>query len=430
MKQKICGLLAMLLLLSGCGSSTPTDTSPMSEDEITQMYSDPDSFKGRTLELYGRVFNEPEYDDDGVYFQMWGDPENGERNTIVACKDTSLKLQDDDYVHISGSVSGKHEGENALGSKITAPAIVADSVEVVTYQEACAPTLYTATVQTAAQTQCGYTVSVDSVELAEKETRVAVTVTNNGAAAFSIYDSSAKIVQNGKQFEREYNSYADYPELQSDLMVGASTTGIITFPALEKADFDITLTGSSDDWDESIAPFTFHCTFGDAAEELAAEQAAPTYMLYVGTATKAFDLSLPDPVIGSNKLWPTDTKTITTDDLSKLTQNEVAAVRNEIYARHGYTFTTDEWKIFFASAEWYHADSAYSNDMLNATEKANVDTILNYEKSAGGQQEKTRPEDMASQAARESCKTRGATYRTGESVISREAAGQTVNEQC
>ena len=180
MKQKICGLLAMLLLLSGCGSSTPTDTSPMSEDEITQMYSDPDSFKGRTLELYGRVFNEPEYDDDGVYFQMWGDPENGERNTIVACKDTSLKLQDDDYVHILGSVSGKHEGENALGSKITAPAIVADSVEVVTYQEACAPTLYTATVQTAAQTQCGYTVSVDSVELAEKETRVAVTVTNNG----------------------------------------------------------------------------------------------------------------------------------------------------------------------------------------------------------------------------------------------------------
>lgn len=279
MKQKICGLLAMLLLLSGCGSSTPTDTSPMSEDEISQMYSDPESFKGRTLELYGRVFNEPEYDDDGVYFQMWGDPENGERNTIVACKDTSLKLQDDDYVHISGSVSGKYEGENALGGKITAPAIIADSVEVVTYQEACAPTLYTATVQTAAQTQCGYTVSVDSVELAEKETRVAVTVTNNGAAAFSLYEYSAKIVQNGKQFEREYNSYADYPELQSDLMIGASTTGIITFPTLGKADFDITLTGSSDNWDESISPFTFHCTFGDAAvqtqQETTAEQASP-----------------------------------------------------------------------------------------------------------------------------------------------------------
>ena len=360
-----------------------------------------------------------------------GDPENGERNTIVACKDTSLKLQDDDYVHISGSVSGKYEGENALGSKITAPAIVADSVEVVTYQGGlCADAVH----------RDGADSGADTVRLhgfgrlggaGGKETRVAVTVTNNGAAAFSIYDSNAKIVQNGKQFEREYNSYADYPELQSDLMVGASTTGIITFPALEKADFDITLTGSSDDWDESIAPFTFHCTFGDAAaqtqQELAAEQAAPTYMLYDGTATKSIDLSLTDTVIGSNKLWPTDTKTITTDDLSKLTQNEVAAVRNEIYARHGYTFTTDEWKIFFASAEWYHVDSAYSNDMLNATEKANVDTILNYEKSAGGQQEKTRPEDMASQAALNYCQTTGWTNSRVNFVESRPAGGYYVN---
>ena len=150
-------------------------------------------------------------------------------------------------------------------------------------------------------------------------------------------------------------------------------------------------------------------------------------MLYDGTATKSIDLSLTDTVIGSNKLWPTDTKTITTDDLSKLTQNEVAAVRNEIYARHGYTFTTDEWKIFFASAEWYHADSAYSNDMLNATEKANVDTILNYEKSAGGQQEKTRPEDMASQAALNYCQTTGWTNSRVNFVESRPAGGYYVN---
>lgn len=130
-------------------------------------------------------------------------------------------------------------------------------------------------------------------------------------------------------------------------MVGASTTGIITFPALEKADFDITLTGSSDNWEESIEPFTFHCTFSDTSaqpQQAASASETPTYMLYDGAVTKSIDLSLTDIVIGNNKLWPTDTKTITTDDLSKLTQNEVAAVRNEIYARHGYTFTSDEWK--------------------------------------------------------------------------------------
>ena len=125
-------------------------------------------------------------------------------------------------------------------------------------------------------------------------------------------------------------------------MVGASTTGIITFRHWKRRIFDITLTGSSDDWDESIAPFTFHCTFDDAAaqtqQELAAEQAAPTLHAVRRHSDQVYRPSLTDTVIGSNKLWPTDTKTITTDDLSKLTQNEVAAVRNEIYARHGYTF--------------------------------------------------------------------------------------------
>lgn len=105
--------------------------------------------------------------------------------------------------------------------------------------------------------------------------------------------------------------------------------------------------------------------------------------------------------------------------------DDTAKVRNAYLSQ--YTFTTDEWKIFFASAEWYHADSAYSNDMLNATEKANVDTILNYEKSAGGQQEKTRPEDMASQAALNYCQTTGWTNSRVNFVESRPAGGYYVN---
>ena len=65
--------------------------------------------------------------------------------------------------------------------------------------------------------------------------------------------------------------------------------------------------------------------------------------------------------------------------------------------------------------------------MLNATEKANVDTILNYEKSAGGQQEKTRPEDMASQAALNYCQTTGWMNSRVNFVESRPAGGYYVN---
>lgn len=102
-------------------------------------------------------------------------------------------------------------------------------------------------------------------------------------------------------------------------------------------------------------------------------------------------------------------------------------MRNEIYARHGYPFTSEEWKIFFASAKWYHEDSAYSNDMLNAMEKANVDTILSYEQNTYGQQVQSNPEDLASQAALTCCKTTGWANSRVNFVESRSADGYYVN---
>ncbi|MFR8410516.1 MAG: YARHG domain-containing protein [Butyricicoccus sp.] len=97
-----------------------------------------------------------------------------------------------------------------------------------------------------------------------------------------------------------------------------------------------------------------------------------------------------------------------------------------MYARHGYTFTTDEWKIFFVSARWYHADSAYSNNMLNATEKANVDTILNYERvQADSREDPAGGYGIAGRA--ELCQTTGWTNSRVNFVESRPAGGYYVN---
>ena len=90
--------------------------------------------------------------------------------------------------------------------------------------------------------------------------------------------------------------------------------------------------------------------------------------------------------IGEDHLWPTDTLTITDADLNELTRMEVAAIRNEIYARHGYTFSSQEWADFFATATWYVPNTAFSNDMLNTTEKQNAETIVAYEKARGWNQ--------------------------------------------
>jgi hypothetical protein len=229
----ILAAVAMVISLVACGNNSSGQGSseeqiPMSNDEIKQMYADVNEFKGRTIELTGKIFGSIDYDSDGVYFQMYADPANYEMNTVVAYGNPDAELSDGDYVKVIGKVSGEFEGENMLGAKITAPVITADSAEVLTYQDAVAPTLYTYIPNESTLTQNGYSVTVEKVELAEQETRVYIKVENNGAGKFNLYSFNSLIIQNGKQYEEETNYEADYPDVQTDLSVGVSTEGIFT----------------------------------------------------------------------------------------------------------------------------------------------------------------------------------------------------------
>lgn len=229
----------------------------LTEAEIKEMYSNPSKFKNRSVELIGKVFSTPEYDSGAVYFQMWADPENSELNTIVKYEDAQIDLNDGDYIKMAGIVRGEYEGENAFGAQILAPQIEANTLEVVSYQDAIAPPFLTVIPKTPTQTQHGYSVTIEKVELAEKETRVYIKVENNGAAKFSLYSFNSYIIQNGKQFEEEANYAADYPKVQTDLNVGVSTEGIFCYPAIENGSFDVVLEGSSENYSEKLEPFSF-----------------------------------------------------------------------------------------------------------------------------------------------------------------------------
>ncbi len=82
-------------------------------------------------------------------------------------------------------------------------------------------------------------------------------------------------------------------------------------------------------------------------------------------------------------LWPTDQYSITEADLSGYSKSQVAAIRNEIYARHGYIFVSEEWNDYFYQFSWYVPNANYSNALLSNIEQANINTIVNYEKSKG-----------------------------------------------
>lgn len=233
---------------------------PMAGDAIKTLYTSPEEYKDHVVEVMGKVFTAPEYEADGVSIQMWGDAENSDNNIIVYIPDANFKVNTDDYIKIIGSVGDVIKGTNAFGAERSAPSLIAKEYSIISYQDALSPAKNEIKVNQK-QTQFGYSITIQKIELADKETRVYVKVDNNGRDKFSVYSFNAMIVQNNKQYEKQDNWNADYPEIQTDLMVGNSTEGIISFPKLEEAPFEIIFEGSSDNWNEKLEDYKFDIKF-------------------------------------------------------------------------------------------------------------------------------------------------------------------------
>lgn len=259
MKKKLL-LVALMLVLclsfAGCGGGEKDD-SPISDSEIGSLFESPDDFKGRTFEFTGKVL-QVEKDSDGLAIQAFYDIKNFDKNVIIYYSDSSLDVGEDDFIAVKGTITGKFSGENAFGGAVTAPMVDADSVEVVDYQTAAAPAKKELTFENQTVDQHGYSVTIDKVEFADSETRVYVTVTNNGSATFSLYGFDAKLVQDGKQMDTQDNFEAEYPEISSDLTVGATTSGIVCFPAIDVSGFSLSFPAYSDNFDETINDYTFN----------------------------------------------------------------------------------------------------------------------------------------------------------------------------
>ena len=114
-------LIILLAILVGCTTSTTnpgsgnndtesseTPAEPLSDSEIKRMYSNPSDYIGSTVELVGVIFGGVDYDGDGIYFQMWADPENIDYNTVIAYFDPELTLEDGQYIRISAGRFGRH----------------------------------------------------------------------------------------------------------------------------------------------------------------------------------------------------------------------------------------------------------------------------------------------------------------------------------
>src|SRR5690606_35554502 len=95
----------------------------------------------------------------------------------------------------------------------------AENIKKSNYIEAVSPPIQTVEVNEKID-QSGFVVQVNKLEIAENETRLYVTITNESNTNINVYTYSAKLIQNGKQLEYEPNFDADYPEPQSELLPG------------------------------------------------------------------------------------------------------------------------------------------------------------------------------------------------------------------
>lgn len=257
------------LILSACsggsgtgdGDSKPEGATPVSNSSESfdatnygALVGDPKAHKGAKVEIVGRIFADIEKDADGTYFQMFADPKNSEWLTIVASSE-DLDVKQDDFVRVIGKVDGEFKGENAFGAEITAVKLIAESVEVVDATAAGAPPTKTLNVGKSSD-QHGITITVDKIEYTADDTRVYVTVNNGTKAKASFYSFNAKAVQGSSQSDSE--SFSDYPEIQSELLPGVKSSGVVAFGKLdENAPLKLVFEASSDDYDLEFAPYQF-----------------------------------------------------------------------------------------------------------------------------------------------------------------------------
>lgn len=134
-------------------------------------------------------------------------------------------------------------------------------------------------------------------------------------------------------------------------------------------------------------PDVLHAIDGDGT---AAEDAnlfrseAPAFMS--GEAHGGDSANQTDAADASEYMLPESaTRVLDASDLEGMSDHDLFVARNEIYARHGYTFETGELSEYFSSKSWYHPTDIFNEGDISEVERQNISTILSVEQSRGSQ---------------------------------------------
>lgn len=256
--------------------------------ELTNaVYTNAEDYLGYHVNIKGKVFQVMGDYDGAKGIQIWLDPETCEQNLMIFYS-TDVEIKQDDYIICSGYIDSIMEYENAYNAKTSAPLVYSFDLEKSTYKDVVAPTTDTIVLKNVKQEKYGYSVLFEKVEFSEKETRVYVTVKNNGKESLYVDADGAVIVQNGKQYNAEDNYDANYDKIPYEVVKGASSSGVIVFPPVKNEGFDFTIDVHSDESDEKLGKITVRIKkINSGVKEpwpydMAESESKPTYPSAVG----------------------------------------------------------------------------------------------------------------------------------------------------
>lgn len=80
-----------------------------------------------------------------------------------------------------------------------------------------------------------------------------------------------------------------------------------------------------------------------------------------------------------------DSRYLKAADLANLEHDHLVVIRNEVYARRGYIFDSDNLKTYFYCTDWYQPNPEFSTKSFNKYESANVYLCDLYERKLEGE---------------------------------------------
>jgi hypothetical protein len=119
------------------------------------------------------------------------------------------------------------------------------------------------------------------------------------------------------------------------------------------------------------------CSGGDPAPAVAATPAAAAPAA-AAAAPAAADMSCADKLASySGRFAKGDA--LTAKDALAIPEDQVRVVRNEIFARYGRGFTSEDLQAHFGKESWYCVDPGFDDSRLSKTDRANVALLKSFE---------------------------------------------------